>query len=105
MEEVHQTCRLCGDSVPARLDLDSRLPGYEGWADCTPLRFFRQGNAALLHHRCADAAVRDMIDPDRNWFACQAPTRAIDEDALFEAYCDDCELRWVESGAAYWNNA
>jgi hypothetical protein len=101
-----ETCTLCRDVVSvanAPGGVDGFLPGFAGWPNRSPLRWIVQGEVALLHHRCSHQTVRDMLDPDRNWFACMASDRPIDRDAVFDPFCRECEARWAAEGAAVWN--
>ncbi len=95
-------CQLCGDTVEASA-LTEILPGYRRSPNRSAIRWFDSGGYALLHHRCSHHTVRDMIDPDVNWFACQQPDRAVDIDAVFDAACPKCEQRWVQEGHTLWN--
>ena len=80
------------------------LPGYRSSKLQPVIRWLTQDDRALLHHGCGDPNLRYLVpDPDVNWWACKSAERAIDEDALFDAYCKDCEQRWVEGGHRFWN--
>lgn len=104
MAPTTATCRLCNDTVECTSTNNQEfLPGFEGFANKTALRWIVQEDVALMHHRCGDASVRHMIDPDRNWFACQVPDRAIDLDAIFDPFCEACEARWAADGGTLWN--
>jgi hypothetical protein len=79
------------------------LPGFRASLDLSPVRSIQTGGRALLHHRCSSPSLRDIIDPDRNWFVCEQRDRPIDADAIFDPFCSECEKRWMAGGSRYWN--
>jgi hypothetical protein len=105
---VRVTCQLCGDEVDAVRIPDGQgyaTTDFEGFANCSPVRYFHQSKIGLLHHRCTHPTVRDQVDPDREWFFCERPTSVLTRDTLFDRNCDACAAAWVSEGAALWNGA
>lgn len=89
-------CMLCSDTVeagPVLGSIDGGLP--------TPTRSFVQGGEALLHHRCAAASTRDMIEGDQ-WFYCERPTEPVGVDTLFDVNCSTCRQVWDDVGRSFW---
>lgn len=99
-------CPFCGCAVEA-IHVDD-IPVFprifypdEPGAVVREARELRVGSYVLMHHGCLSSQVNTdsrFWDPDRSWWACKDPTRAIDRDASFDLNCAACAQRWVAEG-------
>ena len=94
-------CRLCGEPVrvaqltPEQRGADPPPPYFTSLAMASVRHARNGGDEAILHHGCAKTRIDDYWDA-LDWWACQTPSRPLDDHTRFDKYCLDCGHRWLE---------